>query len=61
MVTTSLLELLALGADLLEAGRDDDGAGHAGLAALAHVSGTALAGTAMTARSILRGTWLMDA
>ncbi len=25
------------------------------------VSGTALAGTAMTARSILRGTWLIDA
>ena len=25
------------------------------------VSGTALAGTAMTARSILRGTWLMEA
>ena len=30
------LELLAGVADLLEAGRDDDGAGHAGLAALAH-------------------------
>ena len=25
------------------------------------VSGTAFAGTAMTARSILRGTWLMEA
>ncbi len=44
MADDLVLELLAGGADLLEAGRDDDGAAYAGLAALAHDVGHDLGG-----------------
>ena len=46
------LQLRALRADLLEAGRDDDRAADAGLGALAMIRpGTVAAGVTMTARS----------